>query len=120
MMASVTSYMMLILYFFALLQLLQLGMLSTVRPDGSLVSHTIYTHIRHDQGSLWLFSKIMSHTMDELKLNNNVCVVFVKQNTGEWVSVSGKAEVMIDNPMMQTSFSNDIKVNGRGHDIKAT
>jgi len=94
---------------FKLIDEIKLAMLTTVRPDGSLVSRAMYTRAHHLQGSLWFFSNNESYKMNELEHNSNVNVAYVNQSTGEWVSVSGKARIVADKAKIRELYSNDIK-----------
>src|SRR3954466_2369175 len=85
-------------------------MLTTVRPDGSLVSRAMYTNDKPPQGTLWFITNNESYKMDELEQENNVNVAYVNHSTGEWVSISGKAKIVTDKSTIREFYNSNVKV----------
>ncbi|WP_345503844.1 pyridoxamine 5'-phosphate oxidase family protein [Pedococcus ginsenosidimutans] len=69
-------------------------MLTTVGPDGSLVSRPMATQEVEFDGDLWFFSEASSPKVAEVQADPRVNVGYA--GSSSWVSVSGRAEVVRD------------------------
>ena len=87
-------------------------MLATVQSDGSLRSRPMAAQQTDysAQGQLWFFTQRHSHKVDELKQQPNVNVAFVAQGETLFISVSGKAELVLDKQKMKDMWSPPLKV----------
>ena len=70
------------------------AMLTTVEPDGSLVSRPMAVQQVEFDGDLWFATDADSHKISEIGGTTKVNVSF--SSSGAWVSVSGHAEVLDD------------------------
>jgi general stress protein 26 len=69
-------------------------MLTTVAPDGSLVSRPMATQEVEFDGDLWFFAEASSPKVAEVQAEPRVNVAYA--GSSSWVSVSGGAEVVRD------------------------
>ncbi|KAG9303055.1 hypothetical protein G9A89_022144 [Geosiphon pyriformis] len=84
-------------------------MLTTRRSDGSLVSRAMQTRTRSPASDIWFIANNQSHKFEEILTDPNVNVAYLRQSTGEWVSVSGMARVDNDREMIKKLYAADIK-----------
>jgi general stress protein 26 len=76
----------------------EIAMLTTVRPDGRLVSRPLRTvdASRPFDGTLWFFVRASSHKADEIEANPHVNLAYASPSRNTYVSVSGRAK-LVDN-----------------------
>ncbi len=70
------------------------AMLTTVEPDGSLVSRPMAVQEVEFDGDLWFATDADSHKISEIGATTKVNVSF--SSSAAWVSVSGNAQVLDD------------------------
>ncbi|KAI9495463.1 hypothetical protein BDB00DRAFT_813450 [Zychaea mexicana] len=58
---------------------------------------------------LWFFVNATSPKIKDIEANPNVNLAFHKQSTSEWISVSGKAEIVHDRSKIKQLYSVDLK-----------
>ncbi|KAI7866722.1 hypothetical protein BDF14DRAFT_1996284 [Spinellus fusiger] len=95
-----------------LIENIKLCMMTTRCSDtGKLVSRAMVPHIpaNHLPADLWFFTNTSTHKMDELKQDPNVNLGLYKLSTGEWISVSGTAELINDHAKITELYTPDIK-----------
>jgi general stress protein 26 len=86
---------------------IEIAMLTTRRPDGSLVSRPMATQRRTSGTDLWFMTDIETHKLDEIAHDNHVNVAYHKPRSGEWVSVSGTAILTRDKQLIHDLYSAD-------------
>lgn len=74
----------------------EIAMLSTVRPDGRLVSRPLRTvdASRPFDGTLWFLVHASSHKVDEIEANPHVNLAYASPARNTYVSVSGRAKLV--------------------------
>jgi general stress protein 26 len=77
-----------------LVQKTRLAMLTSVDPDGRLVSMPMATQEVEFAGEIWFIAERESHKVRNITRNPQVNVAY--SGNGSWVSVSGEAEVVDD------------------------
>jgi len=80
------------------------AMLTTRRPDGSLVSRPMQTQRRTSGTDLWFMTNMESEKFEELALDSHVNVSYFRERTGEWVSVSGRAILSRDRDLIDALY----------------
>jgi general stress protein 26 len=85
------------------------AMMTTRRPDGSLVSRPMQTQERTAGTDLWFVTNIESHKLEELVSDPHVNLAYYKDRTREWVSVSGTAIVSRDKRLIHELYKPDWK-----------
>jgi general stress protein 26 len=86
------------------------AMLTTRRPDGSLVSRAMSTQRRTAGVDLWFMSNWFSDKLDEIATDSNVNVSYFRDRTREWVSVSGQAIISRDRNLIRGLYQPDWKM----------
>jgi general stress protein 26 len=74
----------------------EIAMLTTVRPDGRLVSRPLRTvdTARPFDGTLWFFVRASSHKADEIGGAPHVNLAYASPTLNTYVSVSGRAKLV--------------------------
>jgi len=75
---------------------IEIAMLITVAPDGTLVSRPLATLQADFQGDLWFFVNAASGKMDDIALHPKVNLSYANPEHHLYVSVTGTARVMVD------------------------
>ena len=88
---------------------IETAMLTTRRPDGSLVSRAMQTQRRTAGTDLWFMTNIESDKFEELSLDPHVNVSYFRDRTREWVSVSGHAILSRDRDLIDSLYKPDWK-----------
>lgn len=71
-------------------------MLTTVEKDGSLRSRPMYTQQEEFDGDLWFFTGLDNAKIEEIQVDPQVNVSYIADGHKQFVSVSGRAEVIQD------------------------
>jgi general stress protein 26 len=77
-----------------LIRAARLAMLTSVDPDGRLVSMPMATQDVEFDGDVWFIAERDSHKVRNIRDNRQVNVAY--SDSGSWVSLSGEAEVVDD------------------------
>lgn len=94
----------------ALIEKIEMAMLTTRRPDGRLVSRPMATQKRDSIADVWFVTDIESHKLDELEHDANVNLGYYDTGSREWVSVSGKARISTDRERIRALYRRDWKM----------
>jgi general stress protein 26 len=94
---------------YALIDGIEIAMLTTRRPDGSLVSRAMATQRRTAGADLWFMCNWFSDKLDEIAGDPHVNVSYFRDRTKEWVSVSGHAIISRDQNLIRGLYSDDWK-----------
>ena len=89
---------------------IETAMLTTRRPDGSLVSRAMATQRRTAGSDLWFMSNWFSDKLDEMAVDPHVNVSYYRDRTREWVSVSGRAIISRDKNLIRGLYQPDWKM----------
>jgi general stress protein 26 len=95
---------------YALIDGIETAMLTTRRPDGSLVSRAMATQRRTSATDLWFMSNWNSEKLDEIAVDPHVNVSYFRDRTREWVSVSGRAIISRDRDLIDALYRPDWKM----------
>jgi general stress protein 26 len=88
---------------------METAMLTSRRPDGSLVSRPMQTQARRAGTDLWFMTSVDSGKVDELVADPQVNLGYYKDGTREYVSVSGRAHVTQDKALIHELYKPDWK-----------
>jgi general stress protein 26 len=88
---------------------IETAMLTSRRPDGSLVSRPMQTQARRAGTDLWFMTSIESGKIDELESEPQVNLGYYKDGTREYVSVSGRARLTQDKALIHELYQPDWK-----------
>lgn len=80
----------------SLIEGIEVAMLTTVDPDGSLRCRPMATLKSDEDGSLWFFTGGRSGKVESLRAQGRVCLAYSKPDDQKYVSVSGSAEIVQD------------------------
>lgn len=75
---------------------IDIGMLTTREEDGTLRSRPMSVQDVEFDGNLWYLTKADSGKVHEIEINPQVCVSFSQPSKQNYVSVSGRAELVRD------------------------
>jgi len=88
---------------------IRIAMLTTVALDGSLHSRPMAVQEQEFDGDLWFFTGKNSVKVDELEANDRVNVAFVSPDDNRYVSITGKAKLVLDQAKIDELYSPAIK-----------
>lgn len=86
------------------------AMLTTVDRDGSLVSRPMTTQERRDGVDLWFMTTTDAHTIEGIRHQPEVNVMYYKDRTKDWVSASGVATLTQDLERIRELYKKDWKL----------
>ena len=89
----------------------KVGMLTTQDADGGMRSRPLHTLDADHDGRLWFFVSASSPKIDELKREHGtVCVSYADPAKQDYVSISGRGEIVRDRERMKSLWSPWVKV----------
>ena len=94
----------------ALIEDMEIALLTTQRPDGMLVTRPMATQAQQSDADLWFVTDIDTHKANEIDANPEVSVGYFNHSTKEWVSVSGRARITQDRARIRELHSPDWKM----------
>lgn len=94
---------------YALIDRMEIALMTTRRPDGMLVTRPMATQERGPHADLWFVTDIETHKLDELRHDPHVNLGYYDAKTREWVSVSGKATITQDRAKIRELHAPDWK-----------
>src|SRR5688572_6073025 len=86
---------------------IEVALLTTRRPDGSLVSRPMATQARTEGTDLWFVTNQETAKIDELEHDPHVNLGYYDKSTYEFVSVSGLARLSRDRAKIHELYSPD-------------
>ncbi len=95
---------------YELIEDIEVGMLTTRRRDGSLVSRPMATQRRADGAHFWFVSASDSPKVREIAVDPNVNLAYYKDRTREWVSISGVARISRDRSKIRELYEPSWKI----------
>ncbi len=87
-----------------------IAMLTTVTPDGRLVSRPLGTQDVEFDGDMWFATECDSGKVAELLANPNVNVAYASKGSNTYVSVAGRASIVRDRAKIEELWSPGMKV----------
>lgn len=84
-----------------LIEAIEVGMLTTVGPDGTLVSRPLHTLKIDPAGNLLFFTEADSGKVDDLQRKSKVNVAYAHPSKQNYVSVTGHASVVRDRALIE-------------------
>ncbi|MGH8078026.1 MAG: pyridoxamine 5'-phosphate oxidase family protein [Lysobacter sp.] len=88
----------------------RIAMLTTIRPDGRLVSRPLGTQEVEFDGDLWFVTSADSAKVAEIGANPHVNVSYASTSANTFVSVSGRAEIIDDRAKANRLWSPSMKM----------
>lgn len=88
---------------------IEIAMLTTAEPDGSLRSRPMATQQFDFDGDLWFFTRASSPKVDEIEQEHHVNVSYAAPNKQRYVSVSGRARLVRDKNKIKELWSPILK-----------
>jgi general stress protein 26 len=88
---------------------INIAMLTTVLPDGSLRSRPMAAQNENFDGALWFFTRENSEKVHEIQDDQHVNVSFADEGSQTYVSVSGKAKLSRDRAKIEELWSPVVK-----------
>jgi general stress protein 26 len=95
---------------YELIEDIEIAMMTTRRPDGSLVTRPMATQQQGPHSDLWFVTNIETDKIDELAGDPNVCLGYYDDDSKEWVSVSGTATVSQDRAKIRELHEPDWRI----------
>jgi general stress protein 26 len=95
---------------YALIDGIEIAMVTTRRDDGHLVSRPMQTQHRTSGSDLWFVTNVESEKFEELARDPHVNLAYYKSRTREWVSVSGTAILSRDRDLIDALYKPDWKI----------
>jgi general stress protein 26 len=92
---------------YALIDGIEVAMLTTRRPDGHMVTRPMQVQRRTRGTDLWFMTTTETHKLEELATDPHVNLAFYKDRTREWVSVSGMAVLTKDKNLIHDLYQPD-------------
>jgi general stress protein 26 len=88
---------------------IKVAMLATQEADGTLRSRPMATQEAEFDGTLWFFTQVSSHKVDEIDREQNVNVSYADEGDNRYVSVSGRARLVRDRAKIDELWSPILK-----------
>ena len=89
----------------------KVGMLTTQGSDGLLRTRPLQTLEADEQGRLWFFVSASAPKIDELRREHgNVCLAYADTGKQDYVSISGRGDIVQDRGRMKELWSPWVKV----------
>ncbi len=88
---------------------IEICMFSTVEPDGKIVSRPMSTRKMDPDGTLWFFTNELSDKAEEVDLYANVNLAYSNVSNQSYLSVSGSAEIVRDQMVIEKLWSPILK-----------
>ena len=92
---------------YALIDGIEIAMLTTRRPNGELVSRAMDTQKRTAGADLWFMTNADAHKLDEITGDPHVNLSYYRDRTREWVSVSGLATIVRERKTIHKLYKPD-------------
>src|SRR5699024_2744489 len=92
---------------YALVEDIEIAMLTTRRPDGQLVSRPMATQVRAAGADFWFVTSKETEKLDELESDPHVNLAYYDMKSREYVSVSGVAHLSEDRAKIRELYRPD-------------
>lgn len=87
----------------------KIAMMTTTDTDGTLHSRPMYSQDADEHGDLWFFTKVQSPKMTEISRDGEVNLAYADPEKQNYVSVSGKAEIVRDKATINEKWSEGLR-----------
>ncbi len=94
---------------YELIEDVKICMMTTAEPDGSLHSRPMYNQESDEAGDLWFFTQARSGKTAEISKDDQVNLAFSDLSNENFVSVTGKAEIVRDKATIKDKWSEGMK-----------
>lgn len=88
---------------------IEICMFSTVEPSGKILSRPMSTRKMDPDGSLWFFTNELSEKVDDVEIYDNVNLAYANVSKQSYVSISGSAEIVKDQMVIDKLWSPILK-----------
>jgi general stress protein 26 len=95
--------------FYAMVEDIEIAMMTTRRPDGHLESRAMANQRRVAGADLWFVTEEGSGKLRDLEFDPHVNLSYYKDRTREWISVSGLAGISRDRQKIRELYAPDWK-----------
>ncbi|MDX1995165.1 MAG: pyridoxamine 5'-phosphate oxidase family protein [bacterium] len=85
-----------------------IAMLTTIAPDGTLNSRPMGTQDAEFDGDLWFFTEVETGKVHDVEQNPNVNVSYASDT--KWISVAGQAQIVRDRAKIDQYWQESLKV----------
>ena len=96
--------------FYALVEEIEIAMMTTRRQDGHLESRAMATQRRAAGADLWFVGAEGTRKLRDLEADPHVNLAYYKDRTREWISVSGLATLTRDDDKIRELYAADWKM----------
>ncbi|HEX2555936.1 MAG TPA: pyridoxamine 5'-phosphate oxidase family protein [Microvirga sp.] len=86
-----------------------IAMMTTIDTDGTLHSRPMHGSKTDEHGDLWFFTRIQSPKITEISRENQVNLAYSDPSGQNYVSVSGKAEIVRDRAKIKELWSEPLR-----------
>lgn len=93
--------------FYALADDIEIGMMTTRRPDGHLRSRAMANQKRATGADLWFVTSAGSHKLNDIAHDPHINLAYFKASSREWISVSGLASISHDRAKVAELYASD-------------
>lgn len=93
--------------FYAMIEDLEVAMMTTRRRDGHLESRAMANQKRASGADLWFVSAADTAKLHDLEYDPHVNLAYYKDRTREWISVSGVASISRDRDKIRELWAPD-------------
>lgn len=104
---------------YGLIDDIEICMMTTRRPDGSLVSRPMATQKRAAGADVWFVTSTETEKLDEIETDPHVNLGYYDAKTREYVSVSGRAKRVDDRAKIEELYAPDWRVWFPGNEPRA-
>ncbi len=94
---------------YALVEGIDIAMLTSRNFDGTLVSRPMSTQEKRPRIDFWFVTSTETHKVDEIAAQPEVNLAYYNNKSREWVSVSGTARIVSDRDLIRTLYKPDWK-----------
>ena len=84
---------------------IRIAMLTTVSEEGYLRSRPMALNDIEEDGTMWFFTGKNSEKVDEIEDNAKVNINFADNSDYDYLSVAGKAELVLDKAIIKEKFN---------------
>ena len=89
---------------------LEIGMFTTRRHDGHLVSRAMANQKHAPGADLWFVTTEGSGKLSDVQNDNHVNLAYYKDRTREWISVAGLAKISRDRAIIRQLYAADWQI----------
>ena len=89
---------------------IEIGMMTTRRPDGHLRSRAMANQKRASGADLWFVTLAGSDKLNDIAHDPHINLAYLKASSMEWISVSGLASISHDRTKVAELYASDWKM----------